>query len=662
MAIQYNENIKIAAPAPLDKRYLSERTLVGSPLPYSACTEVNTTIISSERYTGLTVNIGGVEYWYKDGVLDACLIEKKYDTIIPLNDYLTGASSMGNFTGFTGIQKLQLVGFGAPPMDNCYYSEYNNYFVDNSGFVRIGEYPHRGPVRRAYVNPARSYSWIYNVGTSSWILTNYDVTTRVSCSISCDYVSIYPNITWSGYVSSGGTSVTATGSLITGGSYVYGAPVYSRVECQNACFRSIVSDTPNLLGVSYDEFFVRLSGTTAVLRGENIGTGEDVFAESISSGTTLYFKRIVGSGDTVVSTVGGTLVVYTSLSGNSSVTGATNIGSTGGTGVFDSKDNVTLRFSKLVGSGKTSISKVGNDVVIYTSGGSETYDLSSPSVIPLGGICSGTVLTGKTAFQLFEELLVPELFQTSVGTPTTSVASVGTTYEVGSSLSLTITPTYIAGAISPLYCTSSPYTRGGAANAYQYIGCCLPDTGFITNISCSVNPYIVSAGTQTWCVRTRYDEGACIRGSKNTVNPTYPTVCPASGYTSYGTTSLSGLYPYYWGKVVDTGSRPPVTNTLVTGGTKVLASSTGTVTVSFSSASNEYTWLAIPATSTSRQSWYISLLDCGRVNNLPTDKYPDECLIAITSGQGCWSGVNYKVYMSKTYGAISSAMEFRNYY
>ena len=62
MAIQYNENIKIAAPNPLDWRYLSNRTLNGSQLPYSGITEVNNKIIPSERYTGLTVlyvNING---------------------------------------------------------------------------------------------------------------------------------------------------------------------------------------------------------------------------------------------------------------------------------------------------------------------------------------------------------------------------------------------------------------------------------------------------------------------------------------------------------------------------------------------------------------------------------------------------------------------------
>ena len=48
MAIQYNENIKIAGPLSLDNRYLSLRTSSGSPLPYSGVSEVNTVIISSE--------------------------------------------------------------------------------------------------------------------------------------------------------------------------------------------------------------------------------------------------------------------------------------------------------------------------------------------------------------------------------------------------------------------------------------------------------------------------------------------------------------------------------------------------------------------------------------------------------------------------------------
>ena len=98
---------------------------------------------------------------------------------------------------------------------------------------------------------------------------------------------------------------------------------------------------------------------------------------------------------------------------------------------------------------------------------------------------------------------------------------------------------------------------------------------------------------------------------------------------------------------------------MVTGGTKTVASSTSTVTVTFGS-SGEWTWLAIPQTSTSKTCWYVTALDNGRINNAPTDKYPDECIISITSGQGCWSSINYKVYMSGYAASDANPIQFRN--
>ena len=78
MAIQLNSNIRIAAPAPIDDRYLSRRTIGGNPLPYSANTEVFSTIplSAATRYIGLTVNINDVEYWFKNGITNGDLVIK----------------------------------------------------------------------------------------------------------------------------------------------------------------------------------------------------------------------------------------------------------------------------------------------------------------------------------------------------------------------------------------------------------------------------------------------------------------------------------------------------------------------------------------------------------------------------------------------------------
>jgi len=71
MAIALGDNLGVTGPLPTDNRYYN----TGNNLPWTGCTQVNAAITGA-RYTGLTVNIAGTEYWYKDGILDACLIEK----------------------------------------------------------------------------------------------------------------------------------------------------------------------------------------------------------------------------------------------------------------------------------------------------------------------------------------------------------------------------------------------------------------------------------------------------------------------------------------------------------------------------------------------------------------------------------------------------------
>jgi hypothetical protein len=70
MAINLSDNIHASAPKPVESKYLN------ITLPYTTCAQVNTCIPAGERYTGLTVNILGTEYWYKTGVADACLVNK----------------------------------------------------------------------------------------------------------------------------------------------------------------------------------------------------------------------------------------------------------------------------------------------------------------------------------------------------------------------------------------------------------------------------------------------------------------------------------------------------------------------------------------------------------------------------------------------------------
>jgi len=72
MAIGLGDNLGVTGPLPTDNRYYN----TSNNKPWTSCSEVNLAL-TGERYTGLTVNINGAEYWYKEGVLDACLIPKE---------------------------------------------------------------------------------------------------------------------------------------------------------------------------------------------------------------------------------------------------------------------------------------------------------------------------------------------------------------------------------------------------------------------------------------------------------------------------------------------------------------------------------------------------------------------------------------------------------
>lgn len=71
MSIILNDNIDVFAPKPTDARYSDS-----SGAPYASVSAVNTAIVSSRRYVGLTVNVAGVEYWYASGILDGDLVIK----------------------------------------------------------------------------------------------------------------------------------------------------------------------------------------------------------------------------------------------------------------------------------------------------------------------------------------------------------------------------------------------------------------------------------------------------------------------------------------------------------------------------------------------------------------------------------------------------------
>lgn len=328
MAINLNSNFGIFAPNPIDDRYLSPRTSAGSQLPYSADTEVITTITESRRYEGLTVLIQtgsmAIEYWFSGGIADDDLIEKKYASEQLVGAFITGATNLGYFSGTTSIQTLTINSGGGSTYNGDYLSIYNYYYRDISGVIRIGKAAYNEPFRRAYYNSVDDKSWIWDVNTGGWRFVDGDIRDLVGeiSTLGYDYGPVYYiDDEWSntggngsGYYNTGSSaSVNVTGDLTSGDDITVGQPIYKDKSNQELHLRTIINDTPDVMKIDTDDYYVRFSGVTSVINAENIGTGEQIFAQK--TGTTLQLRTLVGSGGTQVISVGDEIRFYNEAGG-----------------------------------------------------------------------------------------------------------------------------------------------------------------------------------------------------------------------------------------------------------------------------------------------------------------------------------------------------------
>ena len=137
MAIVLSDNIQVNAPKPIDSRYSNNL------VPYSDVSIANAAIVSGVRYTGLTINVGGNEYWYKNGITDPDLIIK-----LGGGSAITGATNGlsiannnitfgGELTGITTITAIDTTSLTftdnrTTPVGIQYAADYSTGFTDNS--------------------------------------------------------------------------------------------------------------------------------------------------------------------------------------------------------------------------------------------------------------------------------------------------------------------------------------------------------------------------------------------------------------------------------------------------------------------------------------------------------------------------------------------------
>ena len=256
----------------------------------------------------------------------------------------------------------------------------------------------------------------------------------------------------------------------------------------------------------------------------------------------------------------------------------------------------------------------------------------------VGAINAGETVPVGTNIQELTELLLNKTFYPTFVNPTFGLTNNAGLREVGSVFSITLTFNFNKGQIlgkldngiwNP---TMLQDYRAGIATSYLLNGV----SG--SNNSASFNVTTI-LGTNTLNGSVTYAIGAQPKDSKNN---NFESPFPA-GTSPIQSTSFEGIYPYFYYKSTSPIT-PEIMQSAIANGqaTKVLASSTGTITIPFA-ANGEYIAVAYPATSTTKTKWYINALDNG---DIPGGILGGTSTLPCNSPTGLWNNVNFKIHVS----------------
>lgn len=289
---------------------------------------------------------------------------------------------------------------------------------------------------------------------------------------------------------------------------------------------------------------------------------------------------------------------------------------------------------------------------------------------------NASVWKTKTLVQALDTILFPDVAPTYTVPTIAASANTSGTLEIGQTISQLITATATkndGGDVLTIYTqrnnanihTNVAFTNANTTNIAAQFGYADPNNPNKIYTSLYVDSgFVVVSGATTWRSMSDYAAGLAKKNNKGVDDVRAFAVRSASapqsasnGFTS-STSTVTGIYPYFWG-VSGTSLTASDIATLIAAGstTKVLASSVGTVTVTFAAAS-QYVWVAIPTVSTIKTTWYNTGLNNGSIG-------AGQFILApvsqnVNSPNSYWSAVSYRIYVSGYSTTTSGAIEFRN--
>ena len=256
----------------------------------------------------------------------------------------------------------------------------------------------------------------------------------------------------------------------------------------------------------------------------------------------------------------------------------------------------------------------------------------------VGAINAGQTVPTGTTLQELTELLLNKTFYPTYSNHSFSLTNNAGLREVGSSFNITLTFDFNRGKIlgklvDGIWVETVPQAdKLGIATSYLLKGV----SG--SNNSSSFNVTTI-LGTNTLTGSVTYGIGAQPKDSKNN---NFESPFPA-GTSPIQSTSFEGIYPYFYYKSTSPIT-PEIMQSAIANGqaTKVVASSTGTITIPFA-ANGEYIAVAYPVLTTTKTVWYVNALDNGEI---PGGLLGGVNTLPCNSPTGLWNNVNFKIHVS----------------
>lgn len=306
----------------------------------------------------------------------------------------------------------------------------------------------------------------------------------------------------------------------------------------------------------------------------------------------------------------------------------------------------------------------GKIMLVDTTGGTGIYVGSSPTTCTIGGLTSGSTIFGCSVSCILQDMLVPILYPTLTDPSNDfTISPTDVLYEVGTCICLTGTSTFDRGCINPSYSTSG--YRSGSVNTYEYNEW---GNSVCESSICPLNVHVITPYQITYG-NNNVSSGVCYDVGEQPLDSCGNNYCSpySSGTTDFINYCITGIYPYYYGTYSSGGvgmgvNRPTPTALLITGGTKVVDLSSGSICINYNSTNDDYIWFAIPQASTSKLIWYVCVLNNGDIGgsvSIGGNLFPDPDIISSVAND-CWNSQTYKLYISNYQTAVSTIMELRN--